>query len=521
MIGKVLPMENLLKIGRIKKTTPMRMNRYKSNKLKNTLLLFFALTMISCEKKVLAQEEEEVKVPEYDGSLVIGEPTGETISSLLTGVNAVYAHEDMNTWLDGKKLNNLKETGISAMRYPGGHVVSYWDWEFPYHETYQEFWNPSYEASFDDAKRNELMTKHQDRMLLDDYFNICQNGNIEPVIGINMFQGWKYDRTEEAIQKAVTLVEHALEQDPTVKYFFLDNEAGHQPTKNNHIPIDDYIELIPAYSQAIKAVHPGAKLIPNIMNWNTVKRMIQETGQHWDVYDQHWYYSSGKWSYFNLNHWRDEVENKQQADRVKQFNSWKNQFGMHHLEMSYLEWNGPPPDLTEDSFPKSLSNTMLGLIQADQLMFFAKNGIHMAIAWPMTWQTSSQDVDVNAYNRNLLDRDDSNWLSPSATIFKAFSYVQNGKILNNNNDAAKGLRVLTVERDQGKGYAVLVINKSNAPQTLEITVPGGIKTFIVGKHFTEGTAPKDVNIETITPELIEGKLYQKIQGTSFMYVLVE
>ena len=82
---------------------------------------------------------------------------------------------------------------------------------------------------------------------------------MKPVVGINMFQGWKYDRTEESVEKAVRLVAHCLAKNPNATYFFLDNEAGHQPEKNNHIPIEDYTQLIPSYSQAIKALYPQVK----------------------------------------------------------------------------------------------------------------------------------------------------------------------------------------------------------------------------------------------------------------------
>ena len=93
----------------------------------------------------------------------------------------------MNSWTDGNKHNKLKKTVISALRCPGGHVVSYWDWEFPYHNTYQNFWDPQYQNSLDEAKRAELKEENKDRMLLDDYLQLCQDANIEPIVGINIF----------------------------------------------------------------------------------------------------------------------------------------------------------------------------------------------------------------------------------------------------------------------------------------------------------------------------------------------
>jgi len=497
--------------------------------MKKLLLLVLLITVLSFENNLIGLPEADdnpvdTDITAIDETIVIGEVTGKKITPYLTGLNTVYAHEDMRTWEDGKKLNNLKKTGISALRYPEGHQTSFWDWEFPYHEAYQDFWNPEYEQNLTRSDSLLLKDQHKNRMLMDDFFEICSEGNIEPVMGINMFQGWMYNRNPESIDKAVRLVKYCLEKDPTITYFFLDNEAGHQqsavPLK--HIPIDDYIDLIPEYSQAIKAVHPGARLIPNIMRWNMVERMVRETGQYWDVYDQHWYYGTGgRWAYFNLEEWREEIESEKHATYIADFKSWKQQYNMNHLELAYLEWNAPPPGLSADSKPSTLSYTMMGLIQADMLMFFAKNNIYMAAAWPLMWEVPGKDTNLKEYNRNFLDKDDSDWLSPSATIFQAFSYLQKGEILENDNDPKSGLRVLTVKRDGNKGYAVLILNKSYNDQIIEVVLPAGVSKITEGKHFTEGKGPQNVEIKTISPQLNNNKTILTIDGTSFAYMLIE
>ena len=484
------------------------------------LLSVFSSPLLAQEERE-EEEKEEIDTPYFDESIIIGTTTGKKVASFLTGTNAVYSHEIIGSWDDDTKTKNLTTTGISAFRYPGGHVVSFWDWEFPYHDTYKDFWEPNYESSLDENKRNQLKEQYKDRMVLEDYLEICSAAHMKPVVGINMFQGWKYDRTEESIAKALRLVGHCLSLNPNATYFFLDNEAGHQPEKNNHVPIDDYIQLIPEYSQAIKAIYPQVKLIPNIMRWHLVEKLIKDAGQYWDIFDQHWYYNSGKWAYFDLDIWRSELENKSQADRVSDFKKWKIQYGQDHLEFSYLEWNGPPPNLSGDSNPESLSYALLGLIQADQLLFFAKNEIYMATAWPLTWHPPTKEVDLNAYNRNLIDRDDSNWLSPSATIFQAFSYVQGGEIMENNNDDGNAFRVLTVKRDKGKGYAVLILNKSKDDKTIKIIAPDEVSNIVEGKSFAEGKGIHNVEIKTLSPEIKDGKTYATIKGTSFAYLLFE
>ncbi|TLX75627.1 hypothetical protein E9993_08700 [Labilibacter sediminis] len=211
------------------------------------LCLVFMMFVLSCENKTneLPEKNDHVESEtgglEFDRTIKICDPTGRKITPFLTGINTVYAHEDMRTWDDGKKLNHLKNSGISALRYPEGHQVSFWDWEFPYHFPYQDFWKPQYESTLTQTKLDELKEDNKNRMLIDDYFEICKEGNIERVMGINMFQGWMYNRKQEAIDKAVRLVEYCLEKDPEITYFFLDNEAGHQ---QNSVHLDIFPLMI-------------------------------------------------------------------------------------------------------------------------------------------------------------------------------------------------------------------------------------------------------------------------------------
>ena len=81
----------------------------------------------------------------------IGTPASNASGPLLAGANVVYSHEDIRTWQDGEKIQALIDSGINNLRYPGGHLVSFWDWEFPYHNAYANFWDPSYIAQLTEA----------------------------------------------------------------------------------------------------------------------------------------------------------------------------------------------------------------------------------------------------------------------------------------------------------------------------------------------------------------------------------
>ena len=69
----------------------------------------------------------------------IGTPSGGQYGPLLVGANVVYSHEDIGSWQDGEEIQALIDFVINNLRYPGGHLVSLRDREFPYHNAYANF----------------------------------------------------------------------------------------------------------------------------------------------------------------------------------------------------------------------------------------------------------------------------------------------------------------------------------------------------------------------------------------------
>ncbi|MBK1877689.1 hypothetical protein [Pelagicoccus mobilis] len=130
------------------------------------------------------------------------------ISRLVVGGNLVYDHEPESTWEDGTKIELMKHLGMSNLRYPEGGQTRFWDWEFPYHDhPYRNFWDPAYEATLTEQRKAELKEQNGYRLSLDRFLEICEETGAVPLIGINMTQGWKYDRLQDSVDKAVRLVQ--------------------------------------------------------------------------------------------------------------------------------------------------------------------------------------------------------------------------------------------------------------------------------------------------------------------------
>ena len=76
---------------------------------------------------------------DLQGSLDALSEASQTVSPYLVGANIVYSKDEGLDWEEENRVDVLKRAGMRNLRYPGGHVVSYWDWEFPYHNAYANF----------------------------------------------------------------------------------------------------------------------------------------------------------------------------------------------------------------------------------------------------------------------------------------------------------------------------------------------------------------------------------------------
>jgi len=91
----------------------------------------------------------------------------------------------------GKVPAMLKTIGTGQLRYPGGTVATFYYWEQPTGQGWADSWNPEFVAA-----KNLSVTSF---MNIDEYLATVQKQHIEPLVGINMGSGMKYNRIEDGI----------------------------------------------------------------------------------------------------------------------------------------------------------------------------------------------------------------------------------------------------------------------------------------------------------------------------------
>ncbi|MDF7823912.1 hypothetical protein P4B35_07790 [Pontiellaceae bacterium B12227] len=430
----------------------------------------------------------------------------QTVARYLVGGNVVYSKDEGPDWVEKNKVDVLKRAGLSNLRYPGGHVVSFWDWEFPYHSAYANFWDPAYIASLTESKKAELMAENEHRLLLDQYLDLCRETGAAPVIGINLFQGYRYDRDQDSIDKAVRLVDYVKDQIDGPRYYYLDNEVGHQPTQNNHVPIDDYIPLIPDYSTAIKAADPLGKIVVNIMGRVRVEDIIRDVGDHVDLIDHHWYYNNRTYGQFWLEDWRVDGGRSDRARNLDSFNQWIETYNKPHIKVGLLEWNIGPSEGEEGSTPGNVFYQ--GLVQADMLMFMIGYNVEMASIWPLTWDSNF---------RNLIDGPAHN-VSPTVHIHRAFSKAAGGTILNlTEPDTGEQLKSLAVKSADEAFIDLYFLNKSTEVIELDLELPVPVVETLV-MTFAQGASSNEVNVTEQHYAEDFGVLGVSLDDTSFTHI---
>jgi hypothetical protein len=463
------------------------------------LTLAFLLALAATARGAVHTVAIDVDLPQTDSW-----GNTRTVSPYLVGANIVYSKDEGPDWEAKNKVDVLKRAGMSNLRYPGGHVVSFWDWEFPYHNTYQNFWDPGYTLT--PAQSNDLFEANGHRLSLDEHLELCEKTGAVPVIGINMFQGYRYDRNEDSIAKAVRLVNYVKDKISGPRYYYLDNEAGHQPEKNNHVPIDDYLPLIPDYSTAIKAVDPLAKIAVNIMHWHRVEEIIRDYGDHVDLYDQHWYYNNIVWGQFWPDEWRADVNMGNYTSRLNQFNSWVQTYNKPHLKIGFLEWNLGPATGADGSTPGTVFYQ--GLVEADMLMHMIRFDVHMASIWPLTWDTNF---------RNLIDGPDHT-VSPTLYIHRAISKAAGGTVLTLSEPGTGGLlRSLAVKSADEAFVDIYLLNKSTNTMELDIELQLPIVETLV-MTYARGTTSNEVNVSEERYEGEPALMQFSLSDTSFTHV---
>ena len=486
--------------------------------------------------------------------------TGAVVSKKLFGVNFMAGVPDQDPWTPDAAWQpeylpkTLTEVGVGNLRYPGGHVTSFWHWDDPWWKPFSDLWGSSPETLNNKASRKSEYSKVVD---LDEYITQCRSLKAEPVLGVNLLAGIKYGQLSrqeastyahlpyngDSIAEAVAMLRYCRQMHFDVHYVYLDNEVGHQGGLPNHVPEEAYPELVKAFSIAQKKESPGVKIIVNYIHGlgPQAKRMVKDYGQYFDVVDDHFYYHPPGLAYktFSRQAWMKDLGLDGHTAEFSGFTQYCQSVGQGHIQIACMEWNcqgmGAVDTAEGDDAPKNGeekksskgkkgANGPKGnqfdqlLVVSEMIMMFVEQKVEMAAIWPLFWPG-------NQGSMVLADPD----YHPRASFYalRLFKEMQ-GQASQKLDCDKKDMLVLSAlqneQRDANdtRRLVILLLSKSSAgSRTVRIDL-GSLKAQAVsGFSYLEAQTAKGFEEKHLAPTLTNGAITLDCAGLSLTKITVD
>lgn len=389
-------------------------------------IIFFLISILvsfeaSAREKAAGTAEPADYEEEYTATL--NDTSQVVVSDLLMGFNLVYPQESDAIWQDGKVKGYLQDVNNSILRWPGGTVSTYYHWNdlTGKRPPWRDNWNP--DADITVQPESEFMD-------LDQYMDLIRETGAEPLLGINMDSGRRWDRMQDGIDEALALMQYCEDNDFEVTYWYLGNEPYLDDSNGGVKTPQEYAELINTYADAMREVDPDIKIVANWRqgierNSNEYWTLMSTAGHNIDLIDMHWYWSWGspsmeKWlSTTPMEIWTGNTYMEEISDFRNKIDYWSSDenWDFSHVRLASLEWNvGPIND-------GQITSHQAALIQSEMMMQFMLGGLDMATFWPLQWPNTKNT------RRSFIDRYNNNAAQPNYNLFKYLSRFQGGFVV--------------------------------------------------------------------------------------------
>ena len=451
--------------------------------LRYTLCLFTRVKVVShgCLLCFLANHALAVDV-EVNTALSEG-----AISPYLVGAHTVYYNDLDAAYVDDPNDPNdsfadwCRETGVSTMRFPGGSVVKYWDWENPIGTATDDRWDPNWDPV------SNPVADASNWMSLDEYLDFCDVSGIKPLVGVNYRSGYVFkddplyaavDLVQESVDRAVRCVQHVVSRGYPGAFYYIGNEDMFDvggPTSSANLFVQ--------HAQAMKAVDPTIKIFWND-NEADPQRMLDYlaiAGAWADGYEFH-----GKWPFGGdpnpspplgtYANWLTEVPLRDyksgddpplpETDPNNWGKTWRQKIA--ELREAAIQAGYPDLMLANNEYGWGKNNNFsgfnkftMGLLQIDFLQEHFISGYAMTCFW----------ANIRGAGDGLLDKSDGYRRNPQTLGWELLALAQGGTMVSStsSNPYVYGFSAKTDTE-----ILVYLLNKTETTQPLEVSFLGGI-----------------------------------------------
>lgn len=380
-----------------------------------------------------------------------------TISPHLIGAHTVYYNDKDAAYADGELADWFRQAGIGTMRFPGGSVVKYWDWENPSGKATGDPWDPAWDGVVADS--NNWMS-------LDEYLDFCDGSGIVPLVGVNYRSGYLYGRVQDSIDRAARCVQHVVDRGYPGAFYYIGNEdmfqvGGVVPAAN----------LFVQHAQAMKAVDPAIKIFwnDNAADPQQMKNYLAVAGAWADGYEFH-----GKWPFGgdpdpaplpgSYEEWKTEVPLIDRKANNNAGQNWRQKIA--DLRQAAIESGYPDLLLANNEYGwgkgdnfSGFNKFTSGLLMIDFLQEHFISGYDMACFW----------ANIRGTDTGLLDKGEGYRRNPQALGWELLAEAQ-GATMVASTSSHPYVYGFTAKTDTE--ILVYMLNKTETNQTLNIVFQG-------------------------------------------------
>ncbi|MBN1765377.1 MAG: hypothetical protein JW860_08985 [Sedimentisphaerales bacterium] len=464
-------------------------------------LTFLGFILLSCTTMLLAEGEDFEPTSESHLDTFYANPQRRVTVSIsesqklhavlkgFLGINLSYFNVTDEIWQKYDILPKLQKAGVGSLRYPGGEETSFFHWEHPGVNGYEDLWDPKQIHGVSPGRGKfqttwvspEKWAANQDFMDFDEFMNACRELDAEPIVGLNLSSGKKHNRQKDGIDEALRWMRYCKNKGYNVKYWYLDNEPWHFEAAHTFTN-DEYADEVLAYGQAIKKEFPDVKLIANPTSsssynwWEGLDKFISDTKSVIDFIDVHWYWGWGLVSFENWlaqtpletgDKWKKKEWFRPFPEDIRLIQESFKRAGAPHLKLVCLEWNIGP-----SNWSQTFNQSLLAIIQAELLMEFAKADVRLTCMWPLLWQTSRDVWSEQDFFPSIITQDPPFNPTLSLDMFRMLSPIQ-GKTIVSTQSSRDDLRVLAAMGND-KEKILLLINKNALRRKITVTLEENI-----------------------------------------------
>ncbi len=412
--------------------------------MKRILLAVLLFTIVSSSVAQSEQPNDKVHVHiDFENPL-------HTISGYLTGSHFVYAVESDELYKDERIAQWMKDSKVGTIRYPGGTVVMAYHWDslngIPFKV---DSWNPDY---------NETSKDPADFMDVDEYIAFCRKVNAEPMLGVNILSGKKYNREKEGLDEAKRLIQHCKDKNYQVKFWYIGNEGYAKG-----FSALQYAEYIDKYAEVLKSVDKDIVIIGDWKlgpiwkdRFNECVEIVKHS-EHIDVMEVHekwgneWGLASGQ----SVEDWKTEfpLYDGKLGMYIQRFHSEMRRIGKPNVKFGMNEWG-----LGDIAGSNENENA---LVVADYFIEMFRNDVFMANYWNLNIGHKQTKI-LNTENKQLVG------LNPVAGIFEMYASAM-GKKLVRVDCTDKKVYGFSAFDEHDETIQLYLINKSEEESKLEIS----------------------------------------------------